>query len=203
MPFHRQWFVDWLKSDEIHTLVTWADNAGHFKTYTMLYMMLTELLYEFDLFRHVKCSFFMAFHGKSFVDGHFGLLTSCYNTYCSTHSDGIHDTQKLRDVFVEYFVTAAKAIDAKRKHQKLSTIMKRRATEDKRPLTVVAINFDLNRTDLRFTGALHKRLEKTLDLQRRLVVPDITSWGFFAVRRRSTDRGAYNECATEKRQPFG
>lgn len=191
--FHRQWFVDWLKRDNIHTLVTWADNAGHFKTHSTLYMILSELLYEFELFRNIKASFFVAFHGKSFVDGHFGLFSTCYETYCSTNRDGIHDTQKLCDVINEFFVAAATAKIAKRKHNKLSTIMKRRALNDSRPLTVEAINFDINRSDVRFTSALRMRQSNTLDLERRLVVPDIKSWGFFHVQRRAAELTAYDE----------
>lgn len=181
--FHRDWFVAWIKRDNIHTLLTWADNAGHFKTHSMLYMIMYELLYELGLFRRVRCAFFVEYHGKSLVDGHFGLITKLYNWYCSTHEDGIHTTAKLCEVIRLYFEQTARIKLFKKTCRRLSTIMKMRAMEDTRPLSIVAVNFDLNRSNLVYTQPLRARLADKLDLQYRLVVPDIKSWGVFEAER--------------------
>ena len=72
---------------------------------------------------------------------------------------------------------------SKKRHRRLSTILKMQATEAKRPMSIVAIYFDLERTELAFTAPLRARIDGVVDLQYSLIVPDIKSWGVFAAER--------------------
>eukprot|EP01083_Nonionella_stella_P220988 790071_1 len=97
--------------------ICWADNAGHFKNNFVVYFCCCEILYEYNYFKHVRLGFFCEYHGKS--------------------------TQQLCNVIEQYHSKAKLVCDNKKKKWKLSTRLIQKELEDPRPLTVIAINFDV------------------------------------------------------------
>lgn len=77
----------------------WSDNAGHFRSQELRNYILLELPSK-----NYKTSqnFFVEYHGKSDIDGHFGLLQKVFNNY-----ERLNDMKSVYDVLVcfwDYFL---------------------------------------------------------------------------------------------------
>lgn len=77
----------------------WSDNAGHFRSQELRNYILLELPT-----RNYSTSqnFFVEYHGKSDIDGHFGLLQKVFNNHERTKNTG-----SIYDVFIcfmDYFL---------------------------------------------------------------------------------------------------
>ena len=76
----------------------WSDNAGHFRSFELMNYILLELPNK-NL--TTSMNFFVEYHGKSDIDGHFGHLQKAFKTY-----ERIRDILSLEDLlrcFKQYF----------------------------------------------------------------------------------------------------
>eukprot|EP01083_Nonionella_stella_P050476 134272_1 len=133
-------------------------------------------LYEYDFFEHIRCGFLTEYHGKNWIDGHFGDIMRWYFWYCSTHENGIHDTQTLCGVIESSHINAQKNVQYKLNKRRVRTILNNAV--DPRPLHVKCVNFDTGIANNPFTLKLKNIIN---DSKRRLVVPHVTSWAIFEV----------------------
>ena len=85
------------KSFRISHLSIWSDNAAHFKNKALLWYY-ASLCAEKEL-KTISLGFFEAYHGKSEVDGMFGVLTQWIQVW--VRSRFINSTQDLLDCFAE------------------------------------------------------------------------------------------------------
>lgn len=79
----------------------WSDNAGHFRSQELRRFILLELPRKGYI---ISQNFFVEYHGKSDMDGHFGLLQKVFNEY-----ERKNDTSSIHCVlfcFLEYFLEA-------------------------------------------------------------------------------------------------
>lgn len=79
----------------------WSDNAGHFRSEELRNYILLELPTKNYT---VSQNFFVEYHGKSDIDGHFGLLQKVFNEY-----ERKYQTWSIQCVllcFLEYFLEA-------------------------------------------------------------------------------------------------
>ena len=61
----------------------WSDNAGHFRSEELRHFIILELPSHGFI---TTQNFFIEYHGKSDIDGHFGLLQKVFNDYERTHN---------------------------------------------------------------------------------------------------------------------
>ena len=74
--FSGECFIELLKSkcfDSIDNIKIWTDNGNHFRSQEFLYYVFIESKKYFQ--GTIKYNRFVKCHGKSLVDGHFGVLT--------------------------------------------------------------------------------------------------------------------------------
>ena len=170
--FRKDWIGEILASEEITDCVFWSDNAGHFHNQMLMYYCLGELVYDEDeaVFENVKYKFFAANHGKSPCDSHFGKISYYYSLYTSTSENGIHTTQDLCDM-IEVTMTErhqlrmSKYTNAKKKPPNYEHEM---ATK------YYAVAFDIEENHI-----LSKAKHDQIELQYRISIPDVKSFGYF------------------------
>eukprot|EP01083_Nonionella_stella_P304399 1057649_1 len=106
-----------------------------------------------------------------------------YFWYCSTHENGIHDTQTLCGVIESSHINAQKNVQYKLNKRRVRTILNNAV--DPRPLHVKCVNFDTgianNPFTLKLKNIINDSKRKLEYLQYRLVVPHVTSWAIFEV----------------------
>ena len=85
------------KSFRISHLAIWSDNAAHFKNKALLWYY-ANLCTEKE-FKTISLGFFEAYHGKSEVDGMFGVMTQWIQNWVKSRF--INTTQDLLDCFAE------------------------------------------------------------------------------------------------------
>ena len=74
----------------------WSDNGCHFRSLELYNYILNDILTE-SQFKETSMNFFAEYHGKSEVDGHFGMLQKVYNFYSKIEK--IDDIEQLMDTF--------------------------------------------------------------------------------------------------------
>ena len=170
--FAKEWMVKLIDEQEIDNAIFWSDNAGHFHNQMLLYYCLAELRYDQDsiTFDSVKYKYFAANHGKSPCDSHFGKISYYYELYTATHEAGIHTTQQLCDMIqnmmTERHLANVKKFENSRKKPKYY--------EKDTPTLFYAYNFDIAQQEV-----LQRAKTGEIELQYRLSIPDIKSFGYF------------------------
>ena len=74
----------------------WSDNGGHFRSSEMYNHIFNTIPKHYDLIK-VTLNFFVEYHGKSEVDGHFGHLQRVYDKI--NKSTRINDIEQLINIF--------------------------------------------------------------------------------------------------------
>ena len=82
--FDADWFKKLVKDNNIRHIIYWSDKGPHFVTCHNMYFWLIELIYHYDWVMTIAVNFFIEKHGKSYVDGHFGLLNYYYSIFIKT-----------------------------------------------------------------------------------------------------------------------
>ena len=102
-------------------LVVWSDCGAHFRTYTLLYFLLVQVVQSHGLQVHIN--FCGEHHGKGAVDGFFGRLDGFLREFARTQVVANIDDVRLafehgaadamsRDPWVEYFFRTVDPSDA-------------------------------------------------------------------------------------------
>ena len=170
--FNTPWIQQIIEKENIWNCIFWSDNAGHFHNQMLMYYCLSELLYgEHDgTFLNVKYKFFAANHGKSHCDSHFGKISYYYQLYTSTQKAGIHTTQQLCDMIQGMMNQRHKS-----RMEKLKKAKKKPANYEREKQTqFVAVNFDISKIT-----ELSQAQSNQIELQYRLTIPDVKSFGYF------------------------
>jgi hypothetical protein len=84
------------KQQKISHLSIWCDNAPHFKNKVLLHF-LSDLCFDRKMFQTVNLCFFEAYHGKSYVDGMFGIMSRWVSEWKKTQF--INSTDDLLSCF--------------------------------------------------------------------------------------------------------
>ena len=98
--FSGKFLLNLLKKDRfkgIKNLKVWSDNGNHFRSYEFLYYLLKEV--PKIIKGSVKFKRFVEFHGKSIVDGHFGVLSKLFKQ--KEKELYINDINELKRCFEE------------------------------------------------------------------------------------------------------
>lgn len=69
--------------NDFDTVHFWSDNAGHFRSSELMNYILLELP---EIKSQTSMNFFVEYHGKSDIDGHFGVLQKAFKT-CENMKD--------------------------------------------------------------------------------------------------------------------
>ena len=99
--FETQWVKDLIAANDIRHVVVWSDKGKHFACCHNLYFWLIELIYKYQWVSTVTYNFFVAKHGKSFCDAHFGRLNYYYSIYVKSNEEGVHNTAQLAAAILE------------------------------------------------------------------------------------------------------
>lgn len=83
----------------LNEIIFWSDNGCHFRSSELYYYVLKMIPIDTQ-FKKSTLNFFVEYHGKSEVDGHFGYLQRIYNFYNKTKK--IDDIDNLIDIFQKY-----------------------------------------------------------------------------------------------------
>ena len=122
------------------------------------------------IFDCVKYKFFAPNHGKSPCDSHFGKISYYYQLYTSTQQRGIHTTQHLCDM-IQNMMTERH----EERMKKYENSRKKPPTyEREKQLKFYAVNFDINAVPILKDAHLNQT-----ELQYRITIPDIKSFGYF------------------------
>ena len=172
--------------EDITSCVFWSDNAGHFHNQMLMHYCLAELVYDpaEGIFDNVVYKFFAANHGKSPCDSHFGKISYYYKLYTSTQESGIHTSQDLCDMIQNMM-----AERHKQRMDKMDKMKKKpKNYEKEKLLQFYAVNFDIKEVI-----ELREAHTNQLELQYRITIPDIKSFGYFESRRDESMIPAYED----------
>jgi hypothetical protein len=144
-------------------LAIWSDNAAHFKNKVLL-SYYAQLCHENEDFERVLVCFFEAYHGKSLVDGMFGVMTNWIDDWivqnylnstddllrCFNYFNQFHPNRD-RNLFASYSFdqslwtklrqTAVKGIKMKQAHY---FVMNRMRPHDRNMIELVTLEWRVN-----------------------------------------------------------
>ena len=187
--FETQWVKNIIENNGIRHVVVWSDQGRHFMNCANLYFWLIELIYKYEWISTVTYNFFIAKHGKSLCDGHFGQLNYYYNIYVKTNDIGVHNTQQLATAILHGYNQAQRVRQFRNEN-----LNHQAPLEEESIAEVRCVNFDLN-ADNQHQRDLLQSKEDAVHIQYALIWKDkISSFGCYKVVRDEiddTDRGNY------------
>ena len=137
-----RWIDNHVTENGLCKVVAWLDRGSQFVNAPAVYFFLAELLYKYVWILSVEVNFFIAKHGKTVVDGHFGLMNYYVTLFCRISERGIYTTDELGNAIVMGH-NKAKEIRAHRDSLKRNDNMMD-MDEVKQDSDVMCINFDLD-----------------------------------------------------------
>lgn len=179
---NTQWFKTLIETDNISNVIVWSDRGTHFMDKHNLYYWLCELLWDYGWVQSVKYNFFVEKHGKSIVDGHFGLLSYYFKSYCKASKQGVFNTVELQHALSWGHQKALR----KKQHRRNVTMemnvrLNRHWVENRNvDVEMKVVNFDLERNN-GFTNVVNAAKADEIHGQHCLKIPDVTKCGSYKV----------------------
>ena len=174
---NTNWIKTLVDTDNIRNVIIWTDRGTHFMDKHNMYYWLCELLWEFDWVDNVKYNFFVEKHGKSIVDGHFGLLGYYYRSYCKSSKTGVFCTNDLRHALLSGHNKAQRIKEHRNSLRKDNGMNNDDDTND---IHMKCVNFDLD-IDNEYVGVCAASKEDEVHAQYCLEIPNLQSFGSYKV----------------------
>ena len=188
--FDQEWLKNMVRENNIQHVKYWSDKGPHFVTCHNLYFWLVDIMYNYEWVSSSTVNFFIAKHGKNYLDGHFGLLNYYFSIFVKTDDAGVHDTDQLANALITGHEKTQRRYEWMNNNVNHSVL-----AQDINATNMRCVNFDLN-TDNRHTRQLLNSKEDKEHIQYMLIWKGkIQSFNCYKAIRSEiteTDRNNYN-----------
>ena len=193
---NTDWFKSLVEENNIHNVIVWTDRGTHFMDKHNLYFWLCELLWDYNWVQGVKYNFFVEKHGKSIVDGHFGLLSYYFKSYCKVSKTGVFNTKDLRHALLLGHNKAQKKKEQVKNITRQKNIRLGRPVDDDNDVQIdmKCVNFDLSAGN-EFINVSAAAKADEIHAQYCLKITNVTKCGSYKVYKninKEFNRGNYS-----------